>query len=95
MRSDDVILIFALDMKMLSWFDLRLCTNYTLILNRDYWYKGKSFKQGCRCIAAAGLPPTIDFETACTPFTRVNQVHTEAPSVAVTKEVYSAADVVR
>ena len=54
MRSDDVCVIVALDVKMLPLFDLLLCTNHAHILvHRDYWYKGKSLEHGWRCIAAA------------------------------------------
>ena len=45
-RSDDVCLIVALDVKMLSWVDFLLCTNHKHI-HRDCWHKGKSLNCGC------------------------------------------------
>ena len=50
--SDDVRLFVALNVIMLSWFDLLLCTDRRHI-HRDYWHKGNDLKQGCRCTAAA------------------------------------------
>ena len=47
MRSYDVCLIVELDVKMLSRFDLLLCTK-DKHLHRDDWHKDKSFKHGCR-----------------------------------------------
>ena len=44
---DDACSIVALDLKMLSWFDL----NHRHI-HRDTWHKGKSLKHGGRCTAA-------------------------------------------
>ena len=56
MKSDDVCLIGALDVSMLSWFDFLLFTYHTHI-HRDYWRKGKSLKTRlplycCWCAAA-------------------------------------------
>ena len=44
MRSDDVCLIVALDVKVLLWFDLLLllCTNHTHI-RCDYWHKREAW----------------------------------------------------
>ena len=57
MKSDDVCLIVALDVKlMLSWVDFLLCTNHTHIHHRKLWHIFKSLKYGsCSCTAAAVL----------------------------------------
>ena len=94
MRSDDVSVVVALDVKTLSWFDLLLCANYPNI-RRDCWNKGESLKHGCRCTAAAAVVLLCtEFVTAHTPRThswhirkRTNiHVHTKAPYMAVTRE---------
>ena len=61
-------LIIALDVKMLSWFDMLRCTNHTHIHRRDCWHKGKSLEHGRRCTAAALLLHT-DLVTVHTPRT--------------------------
>ena len=58
-RSDDVYLVAALDVKNCSWFDLLLCTNHTHI-RRDYWHNDKSLEARlplyrCCCSAAVGF----------------------------------------
>ena len=66
MGSDDVCLIVALDVEILSWFPLLLYTNHAHI-HRDYWHKDKSFKHHrCRCISDAMLLLYTDFMTAHT-----------------------------
>ena len=54
--------IVALDMKMLSWFDLLLCANHRHI-HRDCWHKGKALEHGWRCSAAAVLLLFTDLVT--------------------------------
>ena len=76
MRFDDACLIVATDVKMLSWFDLLLCTNHTQY-NWYYWHQDKSLKHGGRCIAAATLLPCTDFCDG-THSTHAYLVHTEA-----------------
>ena len=44
--------IAALGVKMLSWFDLLLCTSHTHV-RRDCRHEGKSLKHGCPCAGAA------------------------------------------
>ena len=65
-------LIAALDVNILSWFDLLLCTNHKHI-RRDSWHEGKRWKYGLRCNAAAVLLYT-DFVNS----THAYLVHTEA-----------------
>ena len=43
MRSDDVCLIVALDVEMLTSYDLLLCTDRTRI-HCDYWHEGGSLE---------------------------------------------------
>ena len=94
MRSDDVCLIIALDVKLLlSWFDVLLCANHTQI-HRDYWHRGKSWKRGLGCTAAAVRLLYTDFVIAHTPRThtwyiqeRTNiHIHTESRPVTIAKK---------
>ena len=78
--------------------DLMLCNNHTG-KRYGYWHKGKSLKHGCRCCCrccccAAAVPLYADFVIAHTPRTHMwylqkgTNLHTGAPSVAITKEIY-------
>ena len=52
-RSDDVCVIVASDVKMLSWF-ISCCCTPTTHIDHDYWHKGNSLKNGwCYTAAAA------------------------------------------
>ena len=55
MRLDDACLTVALDVLILSWFDLLLlCTRHTHI-HHDYWHKGEILDCGGRRTAATVL----------------------------------------
>ena len=53
-RTDDIRLVVALDVKLLLWFDLLLFANHTHI-HHGHWHKGKSLKHGSYSCAAAVL----------------------------------------
>ena len=48
-------LTVALDVLMLSRFDLLLLRTSHTHIHREYWHKGESLERDCRCAASAAL----------------------------------------